>query len=118
MTESKLIVEEMDFATFEIRLLALISEKTKVMTPVLVEDFKNWLGKRGLRFFQLCKFLKGTVNPVFMIKAGDAKIPHPVHFREGMQIRNWMRNRPEFKEYGDHDFDNTWTILVEKAIER
>lgn len=35
-----------------------------------------------------------------------------------MQIRNWMRNRPEFKDFTDHDFDNTWMALVEKTIKK
>ena len=119
MTESKLIIEEMDFATFEARLFALISKKTKMMTPLLIEEFKKWLGPKGIRFFRLCKFLKGTVSPVFILKtkSGD-KVPYPIHFNEGMQIRNWMRTRPEFKDFTDHDFDNTWMALIEKAIKK
>jgi hypothetical protein len=87
-------------------------------TPILIEEFKKWLGPKGIRFFQLCKFLKGTVSPVFAIKTNTKTIPYAIHFNEGMQIRNWMRSQPEFKEFNDHDFDNTWTILVEKAIEK
>jgi len=39
-----------------------------------------------------------------------------VHLREGMQIRNWMRQQDECKNWTDIDFDDNWTILIEKTI--
>ena len=117
MTESKLIVEEMDFAAIEKRTMAIIIHQ--IITPDLMNRFKKWLTPKGIRFFQLCKFLKGTVSPVFIITIGDKiKYPHPVHLKEGMTIRNWMREQPEFKDFTAHDYDNTWMMLIEKAIEK
>ena len=82
------------------------------MDPFVVNDFKKWLGEKGISYFQSFKKVHGTVSPVLM----DGRIPHPVHFCEGMQIRNWMRGHPAFKDYNDHDFDNNWMQLVEEAI--
>lgn len=86
------------------------------MNDEVIKRFQEWLKPKGIRYFQLLKFLKGTVYPLFTFKKG--KYVHPVHFREGMQIRNWMRSQLEFKDYDDHDYDNRWMELVEKAIER
>jgi hypothetical protein len=45
------------------------------------------------------------------------KIPHPVHFREGMQVRNWMRTQGETHGWTACDYDDTWAALVERAID-
>jgi hypothetical protein len=87
-----------------------------IISPDTINNLKTFLGKGGIRFFQLCKFLKGTVSPVFTFK--KMKYVHPVHLREGMQIRNWMRSQPEFKDFSDHDYDNNWMALIEKTINK
>jgi len=43
-------------------------------------------------------------------------IPHPVHFREGMRVRNYMRTLPACKGWNQHDLENTWVEAIEKAI--
>jgi hypothetical protein len=48
---------------------------------------------------------------------GPRLIPHPVHFREGMQIRNWLRESGLCKDWSDHDLDNNWHRVVNKIIE-
>ena len=83
------------------------------MEAYVIEDFKKWLGKNGISYFQSLKKIHGTVSPVLM----ESGIPRPVHFREGMQIRNWMRGHKAFTGYTDHDFDNNWISLVEEAIQ-
>jgi len=91
----------------------------KTINQETVIKFKKWLTPKGLRFFQLCKFLKGSVSPVFVKRIGEKiRYPHPVHLREGMTIRNWMRGQPEFKDFTAHDYDDYWMLLVEKAIEK
>ncbi len=42
-------------------------------------------------------------------------IPHSVHFREGMRVRNFLRTI--FGDmWTDHDYDNRWAELVDEAI--
>ena len=71
--------------------------------------------RRWNQFFRDCLKDHGTVSPILMT-AGSMAIPHPVHFREGMQIRNWMRDRPECEGWNDNDFDNRWETAVKAAI--
>lgn len=78
----------------------------------LVEGMRGCLGKNGTIHFK--RYLKehGTVSPV--INMGG--IPHPVHFREGMQVRNFMRKLPDCEGWSDIDLDDTWAELVLEAI--
>ena len=45
-------------------------------------------------------------------------IPHAVHFSEGMQVRNFLRQQPETKDWTDHDFDNRYIPLLNEVIIR
>ena len=45
-------------------------------------------------------------------------IPHPIHFREGMQIRNALRGSGLCEGWDDHDLDDNWAEIVERAIEK
>lgn len=54
----------------------------------------------------------GRIDAVYM----EGRIPHPVHFREGMQIRNFMREQPECKGWTDHEYDDNWVKAVEQAL--
>jgi hypothetical protein len=80
----------------------------------LIYRIKLWLGEEGINFFMLCKEKYNSISPVY-IEPG-LNIPHPVHLREGMQVRNWMRSQPEFSDFTDHDYDNHWTEIIELAI--
>lgn len=76
-----------------------------------------WLGSENVRYFSHLKGLTGTVSPVLKLNYARKGIPaHPVHFREGMQIRNWMRDQEECKDWTTEDFDNHWISLVETII--
>jgi hypothetical protein len=81
----------------------------------MASALREWLGADGLNFFRECKADHDTVSPVLKT-AGSTAIPHPVHLREGMQIRNWMRKRPECEGWDAHDYDDRWTTAVEAAI--
>lgn len=78
----------------------------------LIEKMKAFLGDTGTEDFTNYYKSYGTVSPVFM----DGKIPHPVHFREGMQIRNFMRTLPECEDWSAYQLDNTWRYVVARAI--
>ena len=42
---------------------------------------------------------------------------YPVHFREGMQIRNWLRENAEFtKTTSSIDLDDCYVEIIEDAI--
>lgn len=78
----------------------------------LIEKTKKWLGKDGTRFF-LKNWLKyGTVSPVF----SNEGIPHAVHFREGMQVRNFLRKQEECEGWDSVKLDDNWIEIVEEAI--
>lgn len=80
---------------------------------------KDWLGGENVRYFQLLKALTGTYSPVLKLNFEKKGIPaHPVHFREGMQVRNWMRDQPEFKDFTTEQFDNGWTYYVRQACQQ
>jgi len=86
------------------------------MTTQLIEDAEVWIGEE-IKWFYWVKRLKGTVNCILAVKLknGDC-IPHPVHLREGMTIRNWMRSHPDCESMSD--FDHAWIELIDILIER
>ncbi len=54
----------------------LVARVREFLGPDGIEDFRGWLEEHD------------TVSPVLT----HDKIPHSVHFREGMQVRNFMRH--------------------------
>ena len=85
----------------------------KQISDELVESVQTFLGKGGLDFFASLQRDHGTVSPCLM----DGSIPHPVHLREGMQVRNAMRRSGLCEDWDCHDLDNQWKSVVETAIE-
>lgn len=78
----------------------------------LCNRFLGWLGKDGIRFFSNVKKKYGTVSAVW----NRYGIPHSVHFNEGMQVRNWMREQDIFKNKNAHWLDDNWVEFVERCI--
>ena len=81
------------------------------ITEEIVQQIKEWLSASGVSFFREMQEKHGTVSPV-LIECG---IPHPVHFREGMQVRNKLRDITKYS-WTDHEYDDLWTTVIEKAI--
>ncbi len=81
---------------------------------ILLKNLKEWLHPQGMEWFRNIKEKHGTVLATWM----EGDIPHPVHFREGMQVRNFLRTQEYCKDWGDHDFDNKWVELIEEVIEK
>lgn len=78
-----------------------------------MSSFKKFLGDDGIRYFRHLKGLKGTVIPVLHTNG----IPWAVHYREGMQIRNWLRRNTELgKKLNSVELDNVYVKLLEDAI--
>lgn len=110
------------------------SDMEVAMGQELRHRLRKWLGEDGISFFRKVKekygrvdacwvegdFDDGSENMTELRKAlhqcRHPSIPHSVHFREGMQVRNFLRTI-----FGDtwtaHDYDNRWATLVEEAIE-
>jgi hypothetical protein len=84
----------------------------KEITLELIERTKKWLGKDGKDFFTGLIKDHGEINCVYM----EGGIPHPVHFREGMQVRNFLRGTGLCEGWDAHDFDDNWINIIEKAI--
>ena len=92
----------------------------------LVLGCKNFLGEKGMAFFREMMEKHGEVSPVYgdplyseeEVAAGKKQmiIPHPVHFREGMQVRNWMRGHSDTNGWSDIDYDDRWVPLVQKVL--
>lgn len=85
--------------------------QTKEIPEQLVERVKKWLGEAGTAYFKKLKEDHGEIACVI-----PGVIPHAVHFNEGMQVRNFMRGTGYCQDWNDHDFDNNWVAVVEKAI--
>lgn len=79
-----------------------------------LEKIKNWLGNSGIDFFNEMRDKYNSVCPAF-VKDG---IPHSVHFREGMRVRNFLRELDYFKDWTCHQLDDNWTLIIEKIIEQ
>jgi len=82
------------------------------MDEALIEETRRWLGEEGLAFFSKLLEDHGKVDPVLIV---GRQIPHPVHWREGMQVRNFLRQHVDWDQ---EELDNRWTEVVEKCIRR
>jgi hypothetical protein len=123
-----------------------VPKEPREIPDALVWHIREHLGEKGIRFFRQLKKYKGRVDCVISeqfaehIHAGTVQelrtqeevrevakellnglkgplIPHPVHFREGMWVRNRLRESDLTDDWTDHDFDNNWARVVELAIE-
>lgn len=77
----------------------------------LAQKIRDWLGEPGIKFFRQVRDEHGTLNAVLT----DGPIPHPVHFREGMQVRNKLRDLTN-NSWTAHEYDDRWEKIVLEAI--
>lgn len=91
---------------------------SNLLTNAEKEEFKKFLGEEGIRFFRHLKGLKGTVIPILKLNMAKKGMPaYPVHFREGMQIRNWLRENAAFaKDQTSIDLDDCYESILEDII--
>lgn len=90
------------------------------LTQEEMTAFKKWLGDDGIRYFRHLLGLKGTVVPVLKLnKEKNAGVPvWPVHLREGMQIRNWLRENTELgRKLYSIELDDCYAEILEEAIQ-
>jgi hypothetical protein len=86
-------------------------KKNKEDYIAIIPEIKKWLGEEGLAFFRKVKAEYGKVNAVW----AEGGIPHAVHFREGMQIRNKLRDLTG-NSWSVYEYDNTWADIIEECI--
>lgn len=77
----------------------------------LVDAVKTWLGRKGIAFFREIKANHGTVLAVW----NEDGIPHSVHFREGMQVRNKLRELTNY-QWTAHEYDERWHLIIEECL--
>lgn len=83
----------------------------------LYERLREWLGPEGSVFFSGLMQEHGTLIAVLRIPLdGGRWLPWPVHLREGMKVRNWLRGQPETKDWDAHKLDDEWANIVQKAL--
>lgn len=91
-------------------------------SPEIVTALRTWLGADGTAFFSEMLTKHGRIDALFSVPYGDTStgpqksFPHPVHLREGMQVRNFLRGLPETQNWTAHDYDERWVRLVELAL--
>lgn len=78
----------------------------------LLSNTKKWLGEDGIVFFAKNLLEHNDISPVLM----DGDIPHPVHFREGMTVRNFLRKQPACDGWDSNRLDDEWIEIVKEAI--
>lgn len=93
-----------------------MAQKKCLIQTSIIDKTKKWLRKSGIQFFKELHEKHGKVNAVLGVKVHNHYIPHPVHFREGMTVRNFLRTLPECSSWTAHDFDNNWTEIIEECI--
>lgn len=84
----------------------------------LLNRFFEWMGRDNIIWFKHIKGLKGQLNCVLKLNYQKKKIPvHPIHLREGMAVRNFLRMQPECKEWQHEDFEHHWVTIIEKSFQ-
>lgn len=82
-----------------------------MITDDLVAQVREWLGPEGRDHFSKIKADHGVIDACWM----EGGVPHPVHFREGMQVRNKLRELTN-NEWTAHEYDDRWVEVIERAI--
>ena len=86
----------------------------------LISLTKDWLGEKGIQYFQDVKQLHGTVDAIWMepIVADDIPqfIPRSVFHQEGKSLRKFMKTIDVCKDWSEKDIENRWLWLVEESI--
>lgn len=85
----------------------------------LIDKVFEWMGRENIIWFRHVKNLKKGINVVLKLNYEKKRIPvHPIHLREGMQIRNYLRSQPECKDWKHEDFESLWVNVIEKCIDK
>lgn len=100
----------------------------------LVGKTLEWLNYDGVAFFEMCLEEYGTILATWtVLLPGELKhspfpkavriakkrygIPHTVHFREGMAVRNFLRGLEFCKDWTSYQLDDRWSEVVLAALQ-
>jgi hypothetical protein len=78
----------------------------------VAERLRLELGKDGVLFFREVYEKHGALN---VCLETDDSVPHPVYFREGMKVRNILRELTG-NAFDDHWYDGMWIPITMLAI--
>jgi hypothetical protein len=81
---------------------------------LLIDRVVKWLGYDGVAFFEMCYEEYGSPTQAVW---NEGDIPHSVHFREGMQVRNFIRMTGLTPEWDAHDYDHNWESIIFAALQ-
>lgn len=84
-------------------------------TTKIVQQLREALGPEGMKFFRDVYKKYGKIGALWLDGEGPMAIPHSVHFREGMIIRNILRKITDYS-WTAHEYDDRWEGLTEEAI--
>jgi len=85
----------------------------------VITRLRAWLGYDGQAFFQMCVEQYGNIASAVWTEGG---LPHPVHLREGMAVRNFMRDMhmdllgETLDSSIEHYYDDNWVGAVMAVI--
>jgi len=85
----------------------------KTLSQESLQKVKAWLTDLGIEHFKNLKEKYGEVCCVY----SDGGIPHPVHLREGMEVRNFLRTLSECYDWTDYDFDDNWDKIIDTILQ-
>ena len=83
------------------------------ITKELVEKVRDWLGEDGRIFFTECLKKYGSIAKSIWM---EGSIPHPVHFREGMKVRNFIRSTGLCNNWNAIELDDNYEEVVRRAL--
>ncbi len=94
----------------------IYTEEKLAVAPKVAE----FLGEDGIKFFTDLYDKHGMIPLVIPAEPGTSPMmpPHMIHFREGMQIRNFLRRQPECADWDDIELDDNYLEVVCYAIDR
>lgn len=84
----------------------------------ITQQVADYLGEENIRYFKHIRGLKGEINTILRLNRSKKGIPfHPIHLREGMQIRNFLRSLDECKDWHHLDFENEWITILDILVD-
>lgn len=86
----------------------------RIVPVTLLAKVRYWLKDNGVKYFSdiLEKHLR--IDAVW----SEGSIPHIVHFQEGIQVRNFLRDQSECDSWDDHNFDNQWITVIKTILDK
>ena len=84
-------------------------------TTEIIKQLQKTLGPEGIEFFREVYKKHGKMGALWVEGEGSSSFPHPVHFREGMIVRNILRKITDYS-WTAHEYDARWEELTEEAI--